>query len=426
MTSTAVWTPVFVGDQRQRVLDRILAIGADLSALEERGALDADPTLGTGRTGVALFFAYLPRELRDEGTRQLASDLMQKAVRSAGPRSMDIGLFEGLSGPLWGLEHLFKTSIGDPDADPLRRFDEMFVGSLEERRVGAAIDLISGLVGLGTYFVERLPSDIARRCLMSVVERLGDTAQSVPTGLAWPTPTTQPLPRDPDRQPYDLGVAHGLAGIIAFLAVSHAAGVRRKSVRAMLEPAVRCLAAQERANGGSARFPYTVSFSDRLDGRPPRIAWCYGEAGIASALWLAGRSLDVRSWKQKGLELADRTARATPESAGVVDAGLCHGSAGLAHILNRIAQASRDEDLARGARSWYETTLDLWRPGEGIGGFPAWDGSERGQVEWVADPGFLGGAAGVGLSLSASLSSREPAWDTLLLASIPPRSAPSR
>jgi hypothetical protein len=39
----------------------------------------------------------------------------------------------------------------------------------------------------------------------------------------------------------------------------------------------------------------------------------------------------------------------------------------------------------------------------------------------VADPGFLTGAAGIGLALLAATSPVEPAWDRVLLASVPPR-----
>ena len=38
---------------------------------------------------------------------------------------------------------------------------------------------------------------------------------------------------------------------------------------------------------------------------------------------------------------------------------------------------------------------------------------------WRDEPGFLTGAAGIGLALLAALFPVEPAWDRVLLASIP-------
>jgi hypothetical protein len=60
------------------------------------------------------------------------------------------------------------------------------------------------------------------------------------------------------------------------------------------------------------------------------------------------------------------------------------------------------------------------RTGEGVGGFRAQLPDERERLVWIDDPGFLTGAAGIGLALLAAVSPVEPAWDRLLLAALPP------
>jgi hypothetical protein len=42
------------------------------------------------------------------------------------------------------------------------------------------------------------------------------------------------------------------------------------------------------------------------------------------------------------------------------------------------------------------------------------------DLGWQDDPGFLTGAAGVGLALLAATTPVEPAWDRLLLTAIAP------
>ncbi|HEX7277236.1 MAG TPA: lanthionine synthetase LanC family protein, partial [Acidimicrobiales bacterium] len=83
------------------------------------------------------------------------------------------------------------------------------------------------------------------------------------------------------------------------------------------------------------------------------------------------------------------------QDAGVVDAGLCHGAAGLLHVSNRLYQATGDERQAAAARRWLEPALTL----------P------------VAGAGFLEGRAGVGLALLAATTDVEPEWDRILLLS---------
>jgi hypothetical protein len=65
----------------------------------------------------------------------------------------------------------------------------------------------------------------------------------------------------------------------------------------------------------------------------------------------------------------------------------------------------------------------MQRPGRGIGGYEAWQPDEAGSPAWSANPGLLNGAAGIALALLAAISPIEPAWDRMLLVSIPPRSA---
>jgi len=106
----------------------------------------------------------------------------------------------------------------------------------------------------------------------------------------------------------------------------------------------------------------------------------------------------------------------------VVDSGLCHGAFGLAHLFNRIHQATREDRFAGPASLWYELGLrHLRRPVEGKGNFPVSRREPDGTYTWQKDGGFLVGSTGVGLALLAAISDQEPLWDRLLLTAIPPR-----
>jgi hypothetical protein len=99
----------------------------------------------------------------------------------------------------------------------------------------------------------------------------------------------------------------------------------------------------------------------------------------------------------------------------VRDAGLCHGAFGVAHLFNRIFQATGEERFAQAARLWIGEGLALRRRGLGVAGFSVWDVTTPGGPTWTAESGFLTGAAGIGLALLAAASEVEPAWDRLLL-----------
>jgi hypothetical protein len=90
-----------------------------------------------------------------------------------------------------------------------------------------------------------------------------------------------------------------------------------------------------------------------------------------------------------------------------------------------MSQATGEACLAEAARSWFERTLQMQRPGRGVGGYEAWGPGVNDDMTWTADPGLLTGAAGIALALAAATTGVEPAWDRMLLVAVPPRAARS-
>src|SRR5206468_11796483 len=95
----------------------------------------------------------------------------------------------------------------------------------------------------------------------------------------------------------------------------------------------------------------------------------YGDAGVAVPEPRGAHAEGGAGLAAKAVAVAVDAANRPFPRTGVVDAGICHGAAGLAHIYNRMYQASGDNRLREAACSWYERTLDLRRPGRGIAGF---------------------------------------------------------
>jgi class I lanthipeptide synthase len=152
---------------------------------------------------------------------------------------------------------------------------------------------------------------------------------------------------------------------------------------------------------------------------PARCAWCYGDPGIAAALLMAARGVGAGGWEQAAVALACRAAERPPERTGVVDASFCHGTAGLAHIYNRIYQATGEPKLGRAAMYWLERTLDFYRLARGNGGSWVQASKDRAEAGPWTGIGLLEGAAGVALVLLAATTSVEPAWDRMFLVSAP-------
>ncbi len=424
------WRPLLPAGLAGRALAAAEEIAADLRSALAR----ADPppplplnrarfALAGGLAGQALFFAYLDRALSGRGYDETAVELLELALDDLDRADATPGLYAGFAGTAWTVEHLRGWLTDAEGEDSGEEVATLVAGLLEASPWRLGYDLVSGLVGIGAFALERWPRPMGREALERVVARLAESAERSARGAAWWTAPGEMTPRaqleTPDGR-HDLGLAHGTPGVIALLGQACALGVAAAAARPLLGEAVSWLLAQQNPAGAPCRFPMRLAPGEER--RASRVAWCYGDLGIAAALLGAARGAGEADWERTALALARGAAARSFEDSKVIDAGLCHGAAGNGHLFNRLFQATGDQVLGRAAHDGFARALEMRRPGEGIGGFLAWVPDERLERGWHADPGFLTGAAGVGLALLAAATPIEPAWDRALLISAMPRS----
>ncbi len=374
-----------------------------------------DASLSSGHTGLALFFGYLAAARQDEALAQTAADRLSDAFRPAPGEPMGAGLHTGLSGVCWGSQHLCELLSGETETDATRDVDEWLIQALGSSSWQAPFDLIYGLAGIACYAADHPDRGIAGRLTALVVDRLEELAASERGGLTWRSPASKLSAETrflcPAEGYTDLGVAHGIPGVIGGLARLCASDLEAGRARRLLDGAVAWLLASRRAAGTGSAFAY-FSFKDASC----RSAWCYGDPGIAAALLLASRVTGEAGWREEALAIAHRDCARPLEDALIEDAELCHGAAGLGHLYNRLYQDTGDEIFATAARTWLGRALSMRRPGEPAGGFlNLWQETK----DWHSEAGILVGAAGVGLGLLAATTDMEPAWDRCLLLSSP-------
>jgi hypothetical protein len=428
----AAWKPLLSRELAVQARDAVMAIAETLGALDLAGARSAGggaplPDLAWG----ALLFGYLARAAGSGSARhaELADLYLDEAMRSVALQPMSASLFGGFTGVAWISQHLErlgdrKTEPRAAGADAHEEVDSALQEILAQSPWPGPFDLVSGLVGIGVYALERIPRPAAVNCLAAVVDHLHASAVVDGDGLTWHTRPELLPPSQREEEPlgyFNLGVAHGVPGVVSLLADACQVGPCRARARPLLEGAVRWLLAQPRAGQAGSRFGRWVSPGAGF--RPSRLAWCYGDAGVAATLLYAARTAGEPGWERAALEIASHAAEVPAAATGVEEPSLCHGALGLAHLYNRIYQASAQELFAEAARHWYRLGLDLRRPGEGIAGFCAWGVEASPASSLPGDLTLLTGAAGVGLALLAAITELAPDWDRLLRVSIPPRPA---
>lgn len=204
------------------------------------------------------------------------------------------------------------------------------------------------------------------------------------------------------------GMAHGVAGPLALLAAAAVAGYAVDGQKAAIRSAAQWLSERRTApRGWPAYLTGTELDAETVVPRHGRrTAWCYGAPGISRALLLAGRALDDPDFTDTALaELASLADH--PDQWDAEGPTLCHGFTGVMRCAAGVDDAVTKIAVLAVARD-----LEPSRP---------FVFGHRDHAKCHDNPGFLTGAAGVGLALAehADLPAApvRTSWDALLLVS---------
>lgn len=269
----------------------------------------------------------------------------------------------------------------------------------------ADYDVVSGLSGKGRLLLA-LGDDRSSDALHTTLRHL--VACTLPvTAHGASVPGWWCRGDDPAELPHgylDAGLAHGVAGPLALMALAHDRGHRVEGMPEAMRTIADWLLRRATADEHGLLWPSRVSFAQETGAEPVtpdavKAAWCYGIAGVARALHLAGIALGDRQLCATAVQ-ALRGAVLRPWSdAQLVGPTVCHGAAGLLQVVLRVTERDPDPVLQGAAGLLAQRVLydfDRTTPF----GFRHAHRTRSGRVVGVDEPGLLQGAAGVALVLA--------------------------
>ena len=321
----------------------------------------------------------------------------------------------GLAGIGWTLEHLEQKGYAKYNTNILLEdFDSVLSDVLEHEMKKGNYDFLHGAIGIVLYFISRIhKNEKLLPVLQKFIVHLNDLSEKQPNGsIKW----RSVIDYETKKTVYNISLSHGMASIAAILSRLYAIkGLDKKMVEKLLQDCINYILEQEIDKDRYGTFfpSYALESTEYLHGS--RLAWCYGDLGIAMALWQAGVALQNETWKNKALEVLLFAAekRKDLEKNMVKDAGLCHGTAGIGHIFYRAWWNTQLLEFKNAADYWFEQTLKISTFADGLAGYKTWHGKEG----WINEYDLLTGIAGIGLALLTYYHEIEPTWDECLLLS---------
>lgn len=368
-----------------------------------------------GTVGIALFYFYYSRYTKDQTFYDKGSLLIGKIFEYINAGNDYHTFAGGLAGFGWLIEHLNQNDFIDCDTNEMLYYlDEYIYNKMILDIENENFDYLHGAQGAGIYFLSRVKKNSkVENYLVKLIDELEKVSeQSTAEALRWP-----PLIRDKEKKDVssNLSLSHGTASIIVFLSKVYGYNIQKKKTLKLLKGAITYILQNQLDQPiYYFYFPSIIYYS----GQPSsgRLAWCYGDLGVGMAIYQAGKIAENNQWVEKAIEiLLHSTIIRNDKITCVVDAGLCHGTAGIAHIYNRLYTLTKLETFKTAADFWFLKTLQMAKFDDGLAGYKAW--RRKDISEDLKDPGFLEGVAGIGLALISYVSDIEPAWDECLLLS---------
>lgn len=449
-----------VGDDEVLVLAHRVAERLMASAGDAEGRAD----LADGAPGVALALRHAAGVFdEDRWLKAGQRHLRRTAEATAGAPLLEAGLYSGTAGVVWAVAEYARVEPRYLPAlatmsDQLARQTLAVTLPVAAGSVAAHhYDVIAGAAGwLGALLkaAEVLggpPTETVREATGRLVDHLLDLAEDDGGPLRWfCAPAHLPGTRGPDGRPtpfpwyvrqfpdgmYNLGFAHGPAGMLAALCraeAAHAAGAtgwegqrdgRPHRVRQGIRALARLLDALR--IGGTGRPEWATGLPPHPDtGRPDtaspqepaRTAWCYGVPGTAVSLLSASTACGDPEPAALAVSALVGVGDAPAEQHRLGSPTLCHGLAGLLPVYGRAAAQTGLPQLRRMRDDFRSRVCAYADPDHP---FLFADRSSSGRLEHHA--GLLNGAAGVLLALLGTVSDTAAEWDELLfLAPGPPR-----
>ena len=288
---------------------------------------DASPDDPSVQSGHALRALLAHALLHLDCSEQWAGLVRRNLEDALAMRQANSSLYRSLP----GVGFVIARLAGGVDlADLQESLDPM--GRLLAQSVKAAprvsLDLINGLAGLLVFARAARQEELVDACW----ERLQ-------TELCLLTPH--------DAVAWDLGMAHGLPGVLSALAALLQDGWSARGARSLVAQSAQWLWSQCLPIAPDAvDFPYGSRHSPTDQPlRRSRHAWCYGALGVSAAMVrLEHANLSDPAWTDATLRGA---LNARQSHHGMVDQCLCHGYAGSAYMCLRLAESLSPDSRPR-------------------------------------------------------------------------------
>lgn len=401
----------------QELTSRLTAIDLAIRETLQQNDIQKQPIgLTNGLSGLCMFYAYYHKVIPTSENKEMVTFLLESIFDNISQAAnINTSFASGLSGVGWLIEHLFQEELADIDTNEvLSEFDESLFKIAIANIHPQNYDFLHGFSGVLFYYLSRYRSSGNIKQAEHYIHQLYDNVAGSEQAAGWNFFDRSLQETIPGY--YNLGLAHGMPSIQMILCYSLQLGICKELCSELLQHSSRFVSGYCNTVGSSLLSLFPSDVKDNIAPKyNSRLAWCYGDPGIAISLWNSGRGLnDAILEELAGKVFLHSANRRDLKENHLYDACVCHGTAGIAQIMLRYHEQTQHPSLLDTANFWLEQTLKMAYHKDGVAGFKFYHPEEALENNNY----FLSGTAGIGLTLLSFISKKPLNWDKALLISI--------
>lgn len=395
-----------------------------------------DLSLVSGYPSLLLFFSILQQKNmldNEEIVHQLVVKI-KEAIEQEG--IVDLSLFNGVSGISFALQQAscdgkrYKRMLATLNSILIDKTEHFFLQPILENvrqnrpTPSQLYDPICGITGIGRYALEnrsqpqlnQLAEDITKT-LIQFSHSLSIKGKKVP-GWFLQSPSSKIFNIYPPNGYFNLGLAHGITGVLAFLSIALLKGIEVSGHKETILRITEWIRSKSFMTNSGVQWPEFVSWEEEIQEEPhhtanSRDAWCSGTPGIARTLFLAGKALRDNELKTFALSTFRGIFRRTQKEWGLLSPTICHGIAGLLLITAEMAKEDNCEDLIPKVNELKNILLTYYQPDAPFG-FKNIELCPNQSYAEVSKICLLEGSIGILLTL-LTLPDPKPQWHLPLM-----------
>jgi len=362
-----------------------------------------------GISGFNIFLGELYQLEKDPEYIEKLNQEIESTISAIGNNSqVEFGSSSGLAGWAWSLAYLKSIEMIDFPRGFLKGIDHAAIEEVVEKISTQDYDPLHGSIGLGLYLLKRKK----RKVVSKIIHSLNDSKIEDEFGIKWIKN------RYKVDEVIDLGLAHGIIGILYFLSKCYKEGVNKRISKTLINGVIKYLKSiiQDFSQAGSF-FPNSIrkDFTEVTPSKS-RLAWCYGDLTILYTLFQTAIIIQDEELKKSVIARLIITAKRDKESENFVeDSVFCHGTSGIAHLYNKLWKQTQQLEFRNASLYWLQETINANINNSNAEGYKFMIRNNNKEKIFNLSSGLLEGICGVGLVYISFLTKGDSNWDECLL-----------